>query len=199
MFRIPFEQKTLWLHTLRDHWRQCEFSRGVRLRFDFQGIQHGLLRDPTLQLLRNLEKKGACSSGQEADVIQEQVRMQASVLRLLLTGGLITQDVTSRHKRGETTNCDCDIGGPCSVMHIHWFCTHHTSFRNSIRHLLRDIERAQPCLKYATLVTRRDQNLIPYVQDIQMVLIQIWQQQIRTYLTGDITSGPRDCRQIRIL
>ncbi len=189
MFRTPLEQKTLWLHTLRDNWRQHEFSRVARIRPDFQGIQHGLLRDTTLQLLRHLEKSGACSVGQEATVIQEQARMQASVLRLLLTGGLMTQDVSSRHKRGETTNCDCEIGGPCSVMHIHWFCTHYASLRNSIRHLLRDIERAQPCFKYATLVTHRDRNLIPHVQEIQRVLIQIWQQQIRTYLTGDIPSG----------
>ena len=35
--------------------------------------------------------------------------MQSSVLRLLLTGGLIMQDVASRHKRGETTECDCDV------------------------------------------------------------------------------------------
>lgn len=38
-------------------------------------------------------------------------------MRLLLTGGLMTQDVVTRHRNQQTTNCNSSMGGPWSTVY----------------------------------------------------------------------------------
>ena len=121
--------------------------------------------------------------------------MRASVMRLLLTGGLMTQDVVTRHRNQQTTNCNCSMGGPQSIQHISWHCPHYQQKRDAIRALMPRILRSKPCFQYATILTDADSDLFDNIILIQSTLVDIWQDFIRAYLTGDLpgaddTDGP---------
>ena len=118
--------------------------------------------------------------------------MRASVLRLLLTGGLMTQDVVTRHRTNQTTLCDCELGEPQTIEHISWTCSHHTVERQPIHQLLPRIKKSKPCFQYATLLTEADSDLAPHLILIQTTLVNIWQDHIRSYLMGDSASTPSD-------
>ena len=112
----------------------------------------------------------------------EQYRQRAAVLRLLLSGGLITRDTVFRHTQSLTTQCDCAEGGELNVAHVSWKCQHHTEQRRPLLPIMSFIERSQPCFKYATIVSVRDDALLPHVRQVQEVLVNIWQRHIRSYL-----------------
>ena len=205
MFRRPQHELGLWLHHVREVWRQAQWTRVSRDRPAFKGIQKGILRDQTLAYLRRLDHDSMSSPGETVTVAHEDARMRAAVLRLLLSGGLVTQDVVCRHRYQTKKNCDCSKGGPQTVEHVSWECAHHDGLRQPITHLLARIRRAQPCFKYATIMTEADSGLLPHLELVQRTLVDIWQSHIRQYLTGDFLcpddgarpadSGSRDSAQ----
>ena len=182
-------QKERWLHNMRETWRKSEYTRVSRDRPSFRGIEQGILRTETLGLHEELKSQGRCEPGHE-QTSHIEARMNASVLRLLLTGGLFTQDVQSRHVHNKTTACDCAHGGPMTVEHIHWQCAHFATLRSPLRHLARRIQRAQPCFKYATILTPADVDLAPHIRTIQHILVQIWRTNMRKYLYQDDDHAP---------
>ena len=173
-----------WLHHIRDVWRIEQWRKVSRDRPSFRGIEKGICRAETLQYLRRLENEGR-STDAVTTIQMEQARMHAAILRLLLTGGLMTQDVVTRHRVNQTTDCDCELGGPQTIEHISWNCTHHTIKRQPIHHLLKRIQKSKPCFQYATILTPADYDLSEHLTLIQSTIIHIWQDTIRMYLQGE--------------
>ena len=178
-----------WLHTVREQWRQKQFEQLARNRPNFQGVQQNLLRDATLQYLKQLEVQGRSPPDQPVSQDQETARMRASVMRLLLTGGLFTQDVVTRHKFNQQTECSCAVGGQCTVQHISWACSHYSHLRERLVNLARRINRAKKCFKYAGILTQADAALATHIVLIHTVLVDIWQASIRKYLYADEPSS----------
>lgn len=59
------------------------------------------------------------TNGLIPDVVREEYLLQqATELRLILTGGLFTQDIISRHHKAGPTNCSCSIGGKQTLLEI---------------------------------------------------------------------------------
>ena len=97
----------------------------------------------------------------------------------------LTQDVVTRHRVNQTTDCDCELGGPQTIEHISWNCTHHIIKRQPIHHLLKRIQKSKPCFQYATILTPADFDLSEHLTLIQSTIIDIWQDTIRMYLQGE--------------
>jgi hypothetical protein len=125
-------------------------------------------------------------------ILMEQARMRASILRLLLTGRLLTRDVVTRHRANQTTECGCQLGGPQTIEHISWSCSHHTDKRQPVHDLLPCIMRAKPCFKYATLLMPADADLASNLSLIQAAIVDIWQDNIHMYLQGEHPLDPPD-------
>ena len=185
MFRRSQHELGPWLHHVQDVWRKSQWTRGARDRPSFRGIQVGIKRRETLALLNQLETDATTHRGVQADLAQENARARAAVLRLLLTGGLLTQDVVTRHKFQRNTDCDCQVGGPQTVDHISWHCAHYDQLRAPVAHLRRRLRHAQPCFVYATIVTEPDADLTPHVRVVESTLVDVWQQHIQNYISGD--------------
>ena len=170
-----------WLHTVREEWRQKQFEQLARNRPNFLGVQQNLL----LQYLKQLEVNGRSARGQPVSEDQESARMRACVMRLLLTGGLFTQDVVTRHKFNQQTECFCAVGGQCTVEHISWACSHYSHLRQRLVDLAPRINRAKKCFKCAGILTQADAALATHIVLIHPVLVDIWQAAMRKYLYAD--------------
>jgi exonuclease III len=184
LFGLRPEDHGQWLHNLRQRWRDAEWRRVSRDRPDFRGIELGIDREITLRRLRVLDVEAMAPPG-GATPTNEEARRDAAVLRLLLTGGLFTRDVVSRHVAGQSTRCDCGVDEDQDVLHVSWRCRHYDVYRAPLRGLLRRLAQAQPCMRYATLLTPPDVDLAPQLEVVQNVLVRIWRQHIRRYLGGD--------------
>ena len=196
MLEISDDGFGAWLHDTREAWRHDQWRKVARDRSVFQGIEKGILKDVTLCYLRQLEQQGWSGPFDSGTVVHEQARMKASVLRLLLTGGLFTRDLVSQHKTKQATACDCSIGGPADVFHISWKCAHYASLRAPINHLSRRIRRSKSCFRFATIVCEDDADLATDVVLIQQTLVNIWQASIKTYLYGDLGPGAREPAEV---
>ena len=134
----------------------------------------------------------------EADpLLREDLLQNAAVLRLLLTGGLFTQSINSRHRKQGPTDCTCSVGGEQTVEHVSWYCAHHHDIRQPILHLFHLIIQASPAFRFASIVTSNDANLRPHIQLIQIVLIKIWRNHIKKYLEGTHSDPKPDDHPIR--
>ena len=87
MFRYGFEQPDKWLHDVRQIWRQEQFRRLAVNRPDFDGVQLGVNKEATVSLLKTWEAQAVSTHDHLA---KEDLLQNAAVLRLLLTGGLMT-------------------------------------------------------------------------------------------------------------
>ena len=129
LFEYGVQNPGKWLHDIREHWRHEQFKRVAANRLDFYGLQHGLNRDVTLKLLRTLEAR---VRGVTDFLLKEELLQLASVLRLLLTGGLFTQSIVSRHKKNGPYICPCTVGGEQTVEHVSWHCSFYEELRRPI-------------------------------------------------------------------
>ena len=193
LFSSPDLDYDQWLHDLRDTWRSSEFRRVSRDRAAFRGLEDGVCRAETLQYLHELEKDGKTDGAVSPTPFQEECRMRAAVLRLLLTGGLFTQHVISQHRQKTDTFCDCEHGGVLDIEHVSWHCRHYDRFRTRLTpEILQLVTACKPCFRYATIVTSGDVAIIPYVHQLQHMLVTIWQENIRNYLGYNDVSAPTD-------
>ena len=158
MFQRSEHEFGAWMHHVREVWCAEQWRRVARDRPAFRGIEHGICRSQTLQYLKQLENDGPDKDGVTTPAM-EQARMGAAVMRLLLTGGLMTQDVVTRHRSQQATTCNCSLGGPQSIEHISWECPHYHNQRAGIHHLMPRIRRSKPCFQYATILTQTDFDL----------------------------------------
>ena len=127
MFQRNEHEIGAWLHYVRDIRRAEQWKKFSRDRPSFRGIESGICRVETLQYLRQLEDAGRDRDG--ITPAMAQARMRAAVMGLLLTGGLMTQDVVTRHRNQQTTNCNCSTAGPQFIEHASWYCPHHQQKR----------------------------------------------------------------------
>ena len=190
MFTCGLHDKAAWLHRVRDVWRLEEFRRVARDRPDFRGIEQGILRDATLKYLWQLQKDAHSCPGAVVTFLQEEARMKASVLRLLLTGGLFTQDVVTRHKQSCNTLCECALGGVANITHVSWERSHYSAYRHPLLFLSLRLQRACPCFLYAAILTESNRDLIPHIVLVQSVLVDIWRAHIKKYLYNDLGPDP---------
>ena len=116
--------------------------------------------------------------------------MKASVLRLLLTGGLFTQDVVTRHKQSCNTLCDCALGGVANIRHVSWECSHYSAYGRPLLFLSQRLQRACPCFLYAAILTESDRDLLPHIVLVQSVLVDVWRAHIKKYLYNDLGPDP---------
>jgi hypothetical protein len=147
-----------------------KFKRIAANRPAFDGVQHGVDRDSTIHHLRQIERS--------EPLLREDLLQNAAVLRLLLTGGLFTQSINSRHRKRGPTDCTSTVGGEQTVEHVSWYCSYHHDLRIPILHLFHLIIQASPAFRFASIITQRDAALQPHIQLIQSVLIRIWRAHI---------------------
>ena len=178
------DSSSSWLHVERDLWRAYQWSTVARERHAFAGIEHGIMRKDTLSFLMLLDRASAAVNQHSPEQLEE-FRQDASVLRLLLTGGLFTRDIVSRHVSQSECMCDCGVEEPNSVLHVSWNCRHHQILRAPLAPLLPRLARAAPCFRYATLISPPDADLVPHIHEIQRILVAIWRSHIRSYLGHD--------------
>ena len=181
MFAYGLDNPGQWIHDVRMHWRTEQFKRLAANRPDFQGVQHGVDLTHTLAYLKSMEHD---VQNNLDPANREEFLQNCTVLRLILTGGLFTRSIISRHKKQGPTNCSCSVGGEQTVQHVSWYCAHYQHIRAPIVQFFYLIAQASPCFQFASILTERDQNLIPHVQQIQTVLVQIWRQQAHDYVHG---------------
>ena len=167
-----------------------ELRRVARDRSDFRGIEQRILREATLKYLWQFQKDAQSCSGAAVTFLQEESRMKASVLRLLLTGGIFTQDVVTRHKQSCNTLCDCALGGVANIRHVSWECSHYSAYRRPPLFLSQRLQQACHCLLYAAILTESVRDLIPHVVLIQSVLVDIWRAHIKKYLYNELGPDP---------
>ena len=160
-----------WLHEIRSVWRKEQFKRIAANRPAFDGVQHGVDRDSTIHHLRQTERY--------EPLLREDLLQNAALLRLLLTGGLFTQSINSRHRKRGPTDCTSTVGGEQTVEHVSWYCSYHHDLRIPILHLFHLIIQASPAFRFASIITQRDAALQPHIQLIQSVLIRIWRAHIK--------------------
>ena len=190
MFETDPHDKHLWMHNVREKWRAHEFQRVSRDRPDFRGIEQGVDRNSTLKLLRKLDQQfhAATDNLQKEDLLQT-----SAVLRSLLSGGLLTQDTKARHKsKGkEQVLCTCTVGGPCTVFHISWFCTHYSHIRLPIDFLFHEFVQAKSCFRYAAILTWDASDMLrDNIEIIQTTLVRIWRAHITQHMNELPTNGP---------
>ena len=137
----------------------------------------------TLAHLFQLQKDGWSADNVDPTPYQEDCRQRAAILRLLLSGGLFTQNIISTHMHKKETHCDCSVGGVMDVEHISWHCSHYSHLRTTLPpDVWNLVEASKPCFRYATILTKSDRSLSPFIGSLQRMLIDIWQHSIRNYL-----------------
>lgn len=109
---VDFNQ---WIHEARGTWRHAQFVKVSRDRPVFRAVETGVLRDETLAHLFQLQQDGWSADNVDPTPCQEDCRQRAAILRLLLSGGLFTQNVISTHMHRKETHCDCSVGGVMDV------------------------------------------------------------------------------------
>jgi hypothetical protein len=187
MFRYGFEQPDKWLHDVRQIWRQEQFRRLAVNRPDFDGVQLGVNKEATVSLLKTWEAQAVSTHDHLA---KEDLLQNAAVLRLLLTGGLMTPSIDSKHRKKGATFCSCSIGGEHTVMHVSWYCAFYQNLRQPIMELFHLIIQASPCFRFATIITNQDEVLKPHIVKIQTILVAIWRAQIKDYVGGETFAPP---------
>ena len=181
LFRTGIVQPDKWLHDVRELWREEQYKRIAINRPDFEGAQHGVNKDATTALLRSWESAVVHSND---PIAKEDLLQNAAVLRLLLTGGLMTPSLDSKHRKKGPTNCACAIGGEHTVIHVSWRCSYYDHLRQPIMHLFHLILQASHCFRLATVLTTRDQILQAHVEQIQKSIVAIWRAPIQDYVCG---------------
>ena len=187
MFRYGFEQPDKWLPDVRQIWRQEQFRRLAVNRPDFDGVQLGVNKEATVSLLKTWEAQAVSTHDHLA---KEDLLQNAAVLRLLLTGGLMTPSIDSKHRKKGATFCSCSIGGEHTVMHVSWYCAFYQNLRQPIMELFHLIIQASPCFRFATIITNQDEVLKPHIVKIQTILVAIWRAQIKDYVGGETFAPP---------
>ena len=184
--------KGAWQHDIRQAWRQHIYTQVAQRRpAHFGGIEHGIDKTKTLSLLRLWEKEG--------EEIQKQVnagdlgpepavdpRPRQKILRLLLTGGLLTQARVWKHrtkKKDLPVTCICGHHDS-NNMHIQWECPRYNALREPLSTTMADLERTEVvpnCVRYALLVPTGSSISTTQIQRMQAAAVDIWQQHIVDY------------------
>ena len=109
MFRRLQHDLGLWFHDVREVWRQAQYGHAL---LEIVLLSRGFSKvffNQTLAYLRRLDHVSISYPGETVRVAHEDARMRAAVLRLLLSGELVTQDVVCRHHYKTKQHCDCSM------------------------------------------------------------------------------------------
>ena len=174
-----------WAHRLRMCWREFLWAKCARDRPQHYGDVQEVDYRRTMLLHDDLEKV-ANAPARDGDVgltlQQEESRKKVAVLRLLLAGGLMTEERDARHKR-VVTNTDCDTCGvPKTLYHVSWECQDYEELREPVlAELGCTVESLPICTRYAGIIPQRLDMDDTQVRALQLMLVEIWQMNIERF------------------
>ena len=164
-----------WAHRLRMAWRVFLVEKAMKDRPQHYGDIQDLDFRRTMLLHESWEQE-ANKACKDDDVLgtfaTEEYRQKTAVLRLLLAGGLMTEERDHRHKRiHQEFNCAV-CGVPKTVMHVSWECTIHADIRDPVISQMTCPVAALPvCTRYAGVVPTRLEMADAEVCSLQSMLV----------------------------
>lgn len=116
-----------------------------------------------------------------ANEFHRTLAMKLGVLRRLLCGGLLTEEVNARHrKHQDIPKCAC--GAVPTVLHISWCCPLHADVRDPCFTFLGHNGDCFPTsIRYATVVPIGSFVTLLQTEHVQKTLVTIWQRNIEAY------------------
>ena len=114
----------------------------------------------------------------------EDKRCLLGIMRLLLTGGLLSADRIQRRRNKGRAVCSCDGESFVDVLHISWQCPHFAALRQPLDHLKGWLNTLPRVFLYATLVPKFMHASVDDIELIQLTLCRIWQAYTQRYLEG---------------
>ncbi|CAE7437407.1 unnamed protein product [Symbiodinium sp. CCMP2592] len=183
VYRPVNEQE--WAHRLRMAWRQFLVAKVIKDRPQHYGDIQDLDFRRTMLLHERWEREAnvVCSDDDlEGASATEVVRQKVAVLRLLLAGGLMTEERDYRHKRVHQ-DANCSVCGVLkTVWHVSWDCKVHSHIRDPVVASLPCSVNALPvCTRYAGIIPTRLVMDDAQVCALQSMLVDIWRRNIAEF------------------
>ena len=175
---VPNVEK--WVHELRDQWRAELLRRASKNRPKHYHDVESMCMRRTLMVYRLWGKK-ALRTGDEESI------MKVGVLRLLLTGGLMTGERDARHRKDKNPVL-CACGKEPTVLHISWECEIYKAIRQPI--VDPPFFELPTCTKYGAIITEQTPLTDAQIIALQTCLVDIWQAYIRDFKTGQRSELP---------
>ena len=175
----------LWLHQLRDEWRDSLWRRVSQERAQHYAGAGKVDRFRTLIYHRELEER--------AKQDDEDARAKLGVLRRIVAGGLMTPERASRHKRQDINRtCSCGVEEEI-IMHVSWRCSLYVEERAPVLEALGcRIEDLPICFTYAMVVPENLYLNDAVIRIVQSFLVDVWQKHIiRWHAGGDLEDKSR--------
>ena len=172
-----------WQHELREDFRKHHWQLLCRDRgHHFGGTSNGVKKAITVHLLQKWAHEADHMDNSIVDP-EEDPRPRMKILRLLISGGLMSPERDHRHRRKKgKVLCSCGEAEP-DVIHISWHCKNYQDLRSKALAVLpKPLHQLPVCFRYATIVPIDldiDQSAI--IAIIQATLVTIWQRHITSW------------------
>ena len=123
---------------------------------------------------------------------EEDARPRMNILRLLISGGLMSPERDHRHRRKQgKVLCSCGEA-ELDVIHISWHCKNYQNLRSKALAVLpKPLHQLPVCFRYATIV--------PVDLDIDQSAIAIIQATLGTMWQRHITSWSEDLEEFQVI
>lgn len=164
-----------WGHNLRIVWRNELIHKAARDRPQhFSDLAAGCDFQKTLSLYKRWGKALKAN-------FTEHVAIKLGILRRLLCGGLLTEEMNARHrKHQDTPKCAC--GAVPTVLHISWCCPLHADVRDPCFTFLGHNGDCFPtCTRYAAIVPASSFITLLQIEKVQETPVTIWLHNIEAY------------------
>ena len=174
-----------WAHRLRMAWRMFLVEKAMKDRPQHYGDVQELDFRRTMVLHERWEREAnkVCNDYDiQGTFTTEEYRQKTAVLRLMLAGGLMTEECDYRHKRVHQ-DANCAVCGVLkTVWHVSWECKIHACIRDPVVAKMSCSVDALPiCTRYAGVIPTRLVMDDEEVCSLQSMLVDIWRRNIAAF------------------